>query len=56
MGEEQTQNQVVGNLVDRVFAGSAGKLVMRALSSKRVPPDELARIRSMIDAMEEEAT
>jgi len=56
VGEEHTQNQIVGNLVDQAFAGSAGKLVMRALSAKKVPPEELARIRKMIDTMEKEAS
>ena len=56
VGEAHTQNQMVGNLVDRAFAGSAGKLVMRALSAKKVSPEELVRIRKMIDAMEKEAS
>ena len=56
MDEEHTQNQVLGNLVDRAFAGSAGKLVMRALSAKKVPPEELVQIRKMIDAMQEDVS
>ena len=51
ISEERTQKQVVSRVVDRAFAGSAGKLVMRALSSKKIPPEELARIREMIDEM-----
>lgn len=50
--EEKTQKQLVQNLLDRVFAGSAEKLVMRALSAKKVSPKELQRIREMIDEME----
>jgi predicted transcriptional regulator len=53
LSEEKTQKQLVQNLLDRVFAGSAEKLVMRALSAKKVPPKELKRIREMIDEMEE---
>jgi len=52
VSEEQTQKQVVGDLLDRVFAGSAEKLVMRALSAKRVSSKELGRIRKMLDEME----
>jgi predicted transcriptional regulator len=52
LSEEKTQNQLVQNLLDRVFAGSAEKLVMRALSAKKVSPKELKRIREMIDEME----
>jgi len=52
VSEERTQKQVVSSLMDRAFAGSAGKLVMRALSTKKVSPEELAEIREMIDGME----
>lgn len=47
--EEKTQKQLVGDLLDRAFCGSAEKLVMRALSAKKVSPKELARIRKMLD-------
>ncbi len=52
VSEEETQEQVVSSLMDRAFAGSAGKLVMRALSAKKVSPEELTEIRKTIDAME----
>ena len=51
--EERTQKQLVQDLLDRVFAGSAEKLVMRALSARKVSPNELKRIRQMIEEMEE---
>ncbi|MGB2866628.1 MAG: BlaI/MecI/CopY family transcriptional regulator [Sedimentisphaerales bacterium] len=47
--EEKTQNQIVGDLLDRAFSGSAEKLVMRALSAKKVSAKELASIRTMLD-------
>jgi BlaI family penicillinase repressor len=50
--EERTQKQLVQDLLDLVFAGSAEKLVMRALSAKKVSPKELKRIREMLDEME----
>jgi len=53
VSEERTQKQLVQNLLDRVFAGSAEKLVMRALSARKVAPHELKRIRKMIEEMEE---
>ena len=49
---EETEWQLVADLLDRAFAGSASALVMRALSSKKTSPQELARIREMLDAME----
>jgi predicted transcriptional regulator len=52
VSEERTQRELVGDLLDRVFAGSAEKLVLRALSAKKVSPKELKRIRQMLDEME----
>jgi predicted transcriptional regulator len=53
LSEERTQKQLVQDLLDRVFAGSAEKLVLRALSARKVSPNELKRIRKMIEEMEE---
>ena len=52
LARERTQSQVVRNLVDRVFEGSAARLVMHALSSTRASSEELAEIRRLIDEME----
>jgi BlaI family penicillinase repressor len=52
--EEKTQKQLVGDLLERVFSGSAEKLVMRALSAKKVSPEELNKIRKMVDKMQGE--
>ena len=50
--EEQTQRQVVGHLLERVFSGSAPKLVMQALAAKRATPAELNEIRQLLDELE----
>lgn len=50
---EETENQIVGDMMDKVFAGSAGKLVMRALSAKQISAEELEKIRQMLDRMED---
>jgi BlaI family penicillinase repressor len=50
--EEQTQRQVVGHLLERVFAGSAPKLVMHALAGRKATRAELAEIRKLLDKME----
>lgn len=47
--QEQTQRQMVGDLLDRVFGGSASRLVMHALSSKKASAEEIAEIRTMLD-------
>jgi len=52
--EEKAQKQLVGDLLDRAFSGSAEKLVMRALSAKKVSAKELARIRKTLDELEGE--
>ncbi len=52
VSEERTQKELIGDLLDRVFAGSAEKLVLRALSAKKVSSKELKRIRQMLDEME----
>ena len=49
--EEKTQKQLVGDLLKRAFSGSAEKLVMRALSARKVSAKELARIRKMLDEL-----
>src|SRR6185436_19434549 len=50
--EEKTQQQVVGHLLERVFSGSACKLVMQALAVKKATPAELAEIRRLLDDLE----
>ena len=47
--EEQTQRQLVRDLLDRAFGGSASKLVMQALAARRASPEELTEIRRLID-------
>ena len=49
---EKTQRQLVSDLIDRAFEGSARKLVMQALSSQQASPDELKTIRSLLDEIE----
>ena len=46
--EDQTQRQLVTDLVDRVFGGSAAKLVLQALATTKTSPDELEEIRKLI--------
>jgi predicted transcriptional regulator len=48
------QKQVLGSLLDRVFSGSVGKLVLSALSSKKISKDELSKIKQMIKQKEQD--
>jgi BlaI family transcriptional regulator, penicillinase repressor len=51
-GEDETQKQLVSDLMERAFGGSAQRLVMQALASKRSTPEELDAIRRLIDELE----
>ena len=53
-GEEQTQQQLVRDLVDRAFGGSAAALVLRALSAEGTSDAELREIRKLIDDARED--
>ena len=50
--EEQTQKQIVRHLIQRVFGGSARKLVLRAVESQPLPPAEVAEIRRLLKQLE----
>ena len=47
--EEQTQRQIVRDVLDRVFNGSAAKLVMQALAAGDTSAQELEEIQKLID-------
>jgi predicted transcriptional regulator len=49
MTEGQTQRQLVRDLLDRAFGGSASKLVMQALAARRTSAEDLAEIRRLLD-------
>lgn len=51
---EQTQKQLVSDLLERAFGGSARKLVMQALSSRKASKEDLAEIRKLLDEMEQQ--
>jgi BlaI family transcriptional regulator, penicillinase repressor len=53
--EQKTQRQLLSDLVDRAFGGSAAKLVMQALSGRKANSDELNLIRGLLDRLEGEA-
>lgn len=53
-GEQRTQRQLLGDLIERAFGGSPAKLVMQALSSSKASAEDLSAIRNLLDQMEEE--
>jgi len=54
VAREETQAQLLGDLLDRAFDGSATSLVMQVLSSKRATADEIEQIRAALDELEGE--
>ena len=51
-GSERTQKQMVGDLVERLFGGSAAGMVLQALGTGKVSQAELDSIRHLIQEME----
>ena len=48
----ETQRDLVGDLLDKAFGGSAKGLVLQALATRRASREELAEIRRLIDQAE----
>ena len=48
--QTQTRKQIVTDLLDRVFNGSAAALVQQALDARKVSAQELDEIRRLIEA------
>ena len=47
--EDQTQHTLVSDLLDRAFGGSAAKLVLQALATRKTSPEELVEIKRLLD-------
>jgi predicted transcriptional regulator len=47
--EDQTQKQLVADLLRRAFDGSAAKLVLQALAAGDASSEEIAEIRKLLD-------
>jgi predicted transcriptional regulator len=52
--QEQTQVQLLDELIQRAFGGSAENLVMRAVSAKRITPAELGEIKELVERARKE--
>lgn len=51
--EQDIQKEMTGDLLHRVFGGSAATLVMQALGGGKTNRKELAEIRRFLDSMED---
>ncbi len=50
--EAQVKRRLVSDLLDQVFEGSSMSLVLQALSAKRATPEELRKLRELLDEIE----
>ncbi|HTS25367.1 MAG TPA: BlaI/MecI/CopY family transcriptional regulator [Bryobacteraceae bacterium] len=50
--QQQTQRQLLRDLLDRAFGGSVKSLVLQALASKRSSKEELEAIEELLDRFE----
>jgi BlaI family transcriptional regulator, penicillinase repressor len=46
------KRRFITDLLDQVFEGSAASLAMQALSDKRATPEELRKLRELLDEIE----
>ena len=53
--QQRTQKKMLGELIDKVYDGSAAALMVHAISSKKATAEELAEIRRMLQEMEDES-
>ena len=53
LAQSDTQARLVGELIDKVFGGSVGRLVLEALARKPATAAERAQIRRMLKEHEE---
>jgi predicted transcriptional regulator len=54
--ESQTQKKLAADLINKAFGGSARKLIVAALASRRASAAELDEIRKLIDGMKGDAS
>lgn len=49
---EKTKRKFAGDILQRVFAGSASELMMHVLAGRQTTPEEIDELRQMLDAHE----
>ena len=52
MSQEETQRRMLDDLVRKAFGGEVSRVVVSALSTKRVSPQQLAEIKKLIRDLE----
>lgn len=54
--QEQTQRRLVKDLMEKAFSGAADKLILQAISAKKITSEEIAEIRNLLDDVERKRT
>lgn len=55
IARDETQKSFLEDLIEKVFCGSAMQLVQHIVDSKKTSPEEMKKIRKMINQAEKEA-
>jgi len=50
--QQRTQQKMLKDLIQKVYDGSTGSLVLQALASQKASPEELAEIRELLNELE----
>src|SRR5262249_21070788 len=53
--QEQTQQRLVSDLLQRAFGGSVRSMVLQALATKKSSPAEIREIENLLDRLEKRA-
>ena len=54
VSKEKTQKHLLGKMIDSLFGGSPGELVMQALGNHKASADELEEIQKMLDNLKKQ--
>jgi BlaI family transcriptional regulator, penicillinase repressor len=54
IAEQETQRQIVSDVLDRVFGGSTKKLVLQLLGIKRASEAEIRELEELLERIEKE--
>jgi BlaI family transcriptional regulator, penicillinase repressor len=49
---EQTKRQIAGDMLQRVFEGSASQLMLHALAGRKASAEEITELRRLLDQIE----
>jgi predicted transcriptional regulator len=52
LSQEEAQTRVVDDVVQRVFGGAAEKLILRAINSREISPNDVAQIQELLKKLE----